>query len=600
MLGKLAYRNTKRNIKDYLIYLITVTASFSLIFAFNLVANSDEIVKLCSSMDAFKNSLFAVNILIIFVICFLINYTTKFMFEKRSKELGTYMLLGIKKKEIAHLVVIENILLGILAFVLAIPIGFLFSQFVSLVIVNLLGIPKTLFISLNFVSIGLLIIYFLTIYVLVLLNLLRRISKMTIRDFLYFDKQNEKKMFRDSKKRNVIFVLSIILGAISLFLWNSRCTMDNFNKQETLTYLMVSVIMLILTSLLALNYSSINKASYDISVNLNAPYDVQLFDDKKAFDEYIQVIKEEYTIDNTIEYDIYKEPNHQVQNFFQAEYYDFDPVLKLSDYNRLLELRKMPLLSLNDNEYYIVTNSKFAYKVEDNKDIETITVSNKNLKLKGYDTKSYWNSITNIGRFVVVLPDKYVQGLEVSENHLIIDTKEETDAELENKIKEDMQHQLVKVDENGEINDESYRVNVRGAEIEQQKAMVAIVVSLFMYIAFILISAVGTILAVQSLSDSTKYKYRYLTLRRLGINDKSLFKTIRKQLLILFCVPAISAILCSFVMMSSLNNVYQQILGDKHLYLMYFGLNLIIFFLIYSIYWIATYIGFKRNINEES
>ena len=231
---------------------------------------------------------------------------------------------------------------------------------------------------------------------------------------------------------------------------------------------------------------------------------------------------------------------------------------------------------------------------------ETITVANKNLKLKGYDTKSYWNSITNTGRFVVVLPDKYVQGLEVSENHLIIDTKEDTDAELENKIKEDMQHQLVKVDENGEINDESYRVNVRGAEIEQQKAMVAIVVSLFMYIAFILISAVGTILAVQSLSDSTKYEYRYLTLRRLGINDMSLFKTIRKQLLILFCVPAISAILCSFVMMSSLNNVYQQILGDKHLYLMYFGLNLIIFFLIYSIYWIATYIGFKRNINEAS
>ena len=83
MLGKLAYRNTKRNIKDYLIYLITVTASFSLIFAFNLVANSDEIVKLCSSMDAFKNSLFAVNILIIFVICFLINYTTKFKEIKR-------------------------------------------------------------------------------------------------------------------------------------------------------------------------------------------------------------------------------------------------------------------------------------------------------------------------------------------------------------------------------------------------------------------------------------------------------------------------------------------------------------------------------------
>ena len=52
--------------------------------------------------------------------------------------------------------------------------------------------------------------------------------------FLYFDKQNEKKMFRDSKKRNVIFVLSIILGAISLFLWNSRCTMDNLISKKHL------------------------------------------------------------------------------------------------------------------------------------------------------------------------------------------------------------------------------------------------------------------------------------------------------------------------------------------------------------------------------
>lgn len=63
MLGKLAYRNTKRNIKDYLIYLITVTASFSLIFAFNLVANSDEIVKLCSIMAQLSRQKFDIFIM---------------------------------------------------------------------------------------------------------------------------------------------------------------------------------------------------------------------------------------------------------------------------------------------------------------------------------------------------------------------------------------------------------------------------------------------------------------------------------------------------------------------------------------------------------
>ena len=57
MLGKLAYRNAKRSIKDYLIYLITITLSFSLILAFNLVASSDEVAALSSGMSTFKNVL---------------------------------------------------------------------------------------------------------------------------------------------------------------------------------------------------------------------------------------------------------------------------------------------------------------------------------------------------------------------------------------------------------------------------------------------------------------------------------------------------------------------------------------------------------------
>ena len=115
-------------------------------------------------MDLLEGIVTFVNIIIIFVVCYLINYTTKFMFEKRSKELGMYMLLGIKKKKITHLLVLENILLGFLAFLLSIPIGLLFSQFISLVIVKILDVPEVVFIALNFVSIGLLIIYFLAIY----------------------------------------------------------------------------------------------------------------------------------------------------------------------------------------------------------------------------------------------------------------------------------------------------------------------------------------------------------------------------------------------------------------------------------------------------
>ena len=111
--------------------------------------------------------------------------------------------------------------MGMVAFVFLFLIGFLFSQFVSLIIVKVLGIPEVIFIALNFISIGLLVLYFLAIYILVLFNLLRKIKKMTVHNFLYFDKQNEKKMFHSNKKRNIIFIASIIIGVVALLLWNS-------------------------------------------------------------------------------------------------------------------------------------------------------------------------------------------------------------------------------------------------------------------------------------------------------------------------------------------------------------------------------------------
>ena len=220
MLSKLAYRNAKRGLKDYLIYLITITISFSLILAFSLVSNSDAVTALSFGMDSFRNVLIFVNCIIVLVVCFLINYTTKFMFEKRSKEFGTYMLLGIKKTDIAKLFLIENMILGCFAFLLSIPFGFILSQFISLVIVKILGIPEVIFISFHAVSIGLLAIYFLAIYTLVLIHMIHKIKKMTIHNFLYLEKQNEKKMFQNARKRNLIFVFDLILGIASLALWH--------------------------------------------------------------------------------------------------------------------------------------------------------------------------------------------------------------------------------------------------------------------------------------------------------------------------------------------------------------------------------------------
>ena len=98
--------------------------------------------------------------------------------------------------------------------------------------------------------------------------------------------------------------------------------------------------MLILLSLLCLNFSSINKGVYKTSIELTAPFDVHVFDWTQPFDnfeEYICGRYEDYTINKTIEWMfVYKEPKHQMQNYYDVQFYDYDPVIKLSDYNEIL------------------------------------------------------------------------------------------------------------------------------------------------------------------------------------------------------------------------------------------------------------------------
>ena len=163
VLSKLALRNVKRSMKDYVIYLITVTIAFSLIFAFNLVGNSKEVLELSEVMNNFKLVMYFVNTLIVLTVCFLINYTIKFMFAKRSKEFGTYMILGIKKNKISNLFTLENIILGFFSLLISLPIGYIFSLFMSFIITSLFELNHIVKITFNIEAVLILFVYFLFI-----------------------------------------------------------------------------------------------------------------------------------------------------------------------------------------------------------------------------------------------------------------------------------------------------------------------------------------------------------------------------------------------------------------------------------------------------
>ena len=94
MVNKLAFRNAKRSMGDYLVYLLTMTVVAAMMFAFNSLIFSKDIQNMCSQAMALAVMLGFVTFFIILIVAWLIRYMAKFMLEKRSREFATYLLIG--------------------------------------------------------------------------------------------------------------------------------------------------------------------------------------------------------------------------------------------------------------------------------------------------------------------------------------------------------------------------------------------------------------------------------------------------------------------------------------------------------------------------
>ena len=653
MLSKLALRNVKRSMKDYVIYLITVTIAFSLIFAFNLVGNSKEVLELSEVMNNFKLVMYFVNTLIVLTVCFLINYTIKFMFAKRSKEFGTYMILGIKKNKISNLFTLENIILGFFSLLISLPIGYIFSLFMSFIITSLFELNHIVKITFNIEAVLILFVYFLFIYLIALFFARRRIKKMKIYDLIYFEKQNEKKKNKNLEIRNIIFILSLILGITALILFDKeftrvgvepsmsmiliciiliiisiygviitlsdfilnivlknkklKYTKDNLfvartfsSKVKTMSFTLGTLTVLITLTLISLNLSSLFKGMFDYQLELSSPYDISIHADEKDIKEYLKIIEDNYTTKDKLIYHGYSEPNNNIGKLLNEErgWRETDQVIKLSDYNKLLELKGDKKVTLKDDEYLLHITKELKDNLEDKKEISHITLANgKTLKLKEIKSEGYTYAWGMGYGFVIVVPDEAVTGLTIEETRLIVNTKEETTEkfakELTNYIAPDICEETV----DGETICYSLaNITVRGQEKANNNGFITITSFVCFYIAFIFIAIVGTILAIQSLSDSAKHKYRYKVLSRLGIKNENINKTIFKQLSIFFIFPLLYPIIISYSAIASMNKIFKIALTSDLTYLGYFLTNLIIFLIIYIIYFMATYFGFKRNV----
>lgn len=653
MLFKLSLGNAKRSVKDYLIYIVTITIAFSLMFSFNLISNSKDILDLADMMKNFRIAMIFVSLIVCFVLGFLINYMIKFIFKRRSKEFGLYLLLGISKKDISLMFILENLILGFISLVLSFFVGILLSTIISSIILNIFNAPYLVKLPTDYlVPILLSLGYFLLIYLVVLLLTKRRIKRLKIHDLLYLDSHNEKSKVT-KKKSLVTFIISLILVMGGLLIFNNEFkgvgiepdtllvilsiimliggiylfissfadfllafvlkhktlkynkdnlfVMRQFNaKVKTMKKSLGTLSLLITLTLVSLTFSLMFNKIFDIGIDMSAPYDVTIIDDEENFDKYINHIKKEYTIDEVFTYHEYFNDVNYVNDNLSYDYQGWrgtDTYLRVSDYNKLLELKGRGSITLKDNEYYIHSSSSVYDGIMEIKDkLKTIKVGDKTLKLKDVTSLYYTSSWSYGNGFVIVVPDNIVDNLTSESDTLVVDTKEETKEELNNELLNILDSDICERDpETGATYCyASANVFLKGYYLAMNKSVMTIMDFTLFYLAFIFTVVTGTIISVQSINDGITYKKYYDTLNKLGLSKRNILKTVRKQLLIYFLFPVILPFIINFFITTSLNHVFSAFLPTSMTYLSFIFLSSILFLSIYLIYYLISYFSFKR------
>ena len=215
--------------------------------------------------------------------------------------------------------------------------------------------------------------------------------------------------------------------------------------------------------------------------------------------------------------------------------------ISLSDYNHLLKMAGYDEISLRDHEF---TTQWLSITPQDA--ISTYLEAHKSIRTDGGDlqradisahTVDLGEDFYNFQSVIYIVPDHICNKL-TSANTFRYMMADKT-------ISYDIAQELKSYFENSSLTDSlvTYNITMRTIEVNDNSAIIFIMQTGLTYSAIILFVTCFTILALQQLSDSGKYKYRFRVLRNMGVEEPHIRKLILKQLAVWFGVPVILALI---------------------------------------------------------
>ncbi|WP_333959556.1 ABC transporter permease [Clostridium perfringens] len=301
-----------------------------------------------------------------------------------------------------------------------------------------------------------------------------------------------------------------------------------------------------------------------------------------------------------------KEGMTAMKNYFPVANDNDILVIGENGYNNTLKLLGKEPVNLKENQYLAVGNidemKKWVNESLENGNMDQmkklvnksseegkkINISGKTLEPanKKYENINLYNFTMKGDILIFVVKDSLLEGLKPvsSRFNMMLKDNSNTKEELEN-----VRDQLV----------ESQVYSITKKEIYDNAAgLGATMAYLGIYLGLIFIITSAVVLAIQQLTESTDNIERYRLLKEIGVDQNMINKAIFTQVGVYFMLPLSLAIVHSIVGLK-ISSTIVGVFGNASI-MPNIIITAIIFVIIYGGYFLATYLGAKKNINERS
>ena len=656
-LSELSLRNAKRQAADYLVYFVTIIMAAALLYAFNGLVFSGEIRELYSMMSSLPMAIVPASIVVVCIFGWLVSYAANFMLTRRSRELGTYILIGLDNRQVARLFFLENLAVGGCALGLGLILGNLLFQALRAVILALFEMPYGFSLAFSLPAAGLTLVYFLLIYLRALYKSRKRIQKMKIYDLIYFDRQNEEAMIKTGRSRRRIFALSIVLGAVGTFLLmigslplgivGAGCVIfflygffltfasgvpaffekrparkyrgQNLLVFRTLTaklgtmgILMATISLLFTATLAVLGTGLVFRGIFDGRAAEHSCFDLYIgagAKGKPVDQEYLDYIERNIPVEQSLQYEIRLNETDGVRQYlddYGIEYfYDYrqDPVIRYSDYAALRAIAGYPAAGMEPGQYLIHCVKYLSGPLENFE--QPVTVGGRTLVCGGVYTEHLIQryAADNGEGYILVVPDEAAGGCDLLHHAYAAKTVQPLGEEQVDdlfRISDRVAERERKDEEDYDFDDYD-TVNASAYEERTAAYMTALTVLPLYYLALALTMTAATILTIQQLSESRHYRRQFDLLEKLGMDAREMAKALRTQFAIYYAMPAVPPLLIGVPFILNLAKQPEpEIMVGLSSPGAIVAISLGVFFLVYAVYIAVAYISLKKNVLPET